>query len=95
MVGGIPSREEAACKKEPGERVQWGLSFFYCSDPNSVSLDSGITLRTEEKGPMPWRTLAACGHLENSQATSRAATDLSLPQNSEQGSPGLRVWAPG
>ena len=67
--GGFPPQRELHAKRNL-IRGYSGDCLLCCSDPSSVSLDSGITLRAEEKRPMPWRTLAACGHLENSQATS-------------------------
>lgn len=66
--GFLPQRELRA--KGNLMRGCSGDCLLYCSGPSSVSLDSEITLRAEEKGPMPCRTLAACGHLESSQATS-------------------------
>ena len=80
--GFLPQRE--LCAKRGPMRGCSGDWLLYCSGPSSVSLDSGITLRAEEKGPMPWRTLAACGHLENSQASS-ASQHRSWPS--------IELWA--
>ena len=53
--------------------VRGALSFFFCSDPHSMNLDRGIPFKKDEKRPKSQRTLAACGHLENSQASSRSS----------------------
>lgn len=61
--GGFLPQRELHAKGNLMRGCAMGTVFSTALVPRSVSLDSGITLRAEEKGPIPWRTLAACGHL--------------------------------